>query len=158
MDGKTLPKLTKRQEAFCKIYISNGFNATQAAIEAGYSKKNARIIAAENLSKTNIKKFIESLLKPKMEKLELDAEYVIRKLKAFAEAKITDYFEINRFKIVLKNLKTLSEEKIIAIESIEETKGGKIKIKLVDRLAAVIDIGRALNMFKEGILIITICK
>ena len=31
--------LTTKQELFVSAYCSNGFNATQAAIEAGYSEK-----------------------------------------------------------------------------------------------------------------------
>ena len=52
-------KLTKKQDAFVKAYLLNGFNATQAAIEAGYSEKTAYSIGNENLSKPEIKKAIE---------------------------------------------------------------------------------------------------
>src|SRR4051812_1447477 len=34
--SKPLRRLNPRQEDFCRIYVSNGFNATQAAHEAGY--------------------------------------------------------------------------------------------------------------------------
>lgn len=34
--------LTKRQQRFINAYLSNGFNATQAAITAGYSRDTAR--------------------------------------------------------------------------------------------------------------------
>lgn len=50
--------LNKRQKAFCDEYIANGFNATQAAIAAGYSKKTAGNIGFENLEKPEIKKYI----------------------------------------------------------------------------------------------------
>ena len=53
-------KLTKKQDAFVKAYLLNGFNATQAAIEAGYSEKTAYSIGNENLSKPEIKKAIEA--------------------------------------------------------------------------------------------------
>jgi len=52
-------KLTNKQDAFVKAYLLNGFNATQAAIEAGYSEKTAYSIGNENLSKPEIKKAIE---------------------------------------------------------------------------------------------------
>jgi phage terminase small subunit len=48
-------KLTVKQDKFVKAYLLNGGNATQAAIKAGYSKSAARIIGAQNLTKTNIK-------------------------------------------------------------------------------------------------------
>ncbi|ORI85687.1 terminase small subunit [Leuconostoc lactis] len=51
-------KLTPKQKKFADEYIKTG-NATQSAIEAGYSKKTAAVIAAENLIKPNIKAYIE---------------------------------------------------------------------------------------------------
>ena len=43
-------KLTFKQRKFVIEYMKD-LNATQAAIRAGYSKKTARIIASENLTK-----------------------------------------------------------------------------------------------------------
>ncbi len=43
-------KLTEKQKRFIDHYLICG-NATEAAIKAGYSKKNARQIGSENLSK-----------------------------------------------------------------------------------------------------------
>jgi len=48
-------KLTIKQRMFVQTYFDNGFNATRAAITAGYSKKTAKDIACENLAKPNIK-------------------------------------------------------------------------------------------------------
>nr|DAX78799.1 MAG TPA: Terminase small subunit [Caudoviricetes sp.] len=53
-------KLNARQKAFCEYYVASG-NATDAAIKAGYKEKNARFIGSENLTKANIKKYIEEL-------------------------------------------------------------------------------------------------
>ena len=53
-------KLNARQKAFCEYYVASG-NATEAAIKAGYSEKNARFIGSENLTKANIKKYIEDI-------------------------------------------------------------------------------------------------
>lgn len=54
-----MAKLTTKQDKFVKAYLLNGGNATQAAIDAGYSKDTARFIGAENLTKLNVKKAIE---------------------------------------------------------------------------------------------------
>ena len=53
-------KLNARQKAFCEFYVASG-NATDAAIKAGYKEKNARFIGSENLTKANIKEYIEEL-------------------------------------------------------------------------------------------------
>lgn len=50
-------KLTPKQQKFADEYIKTG-NATQSAIEAGYSKKTAQQIGAENLLKPVIKSYI----------------------------------------------------------------------------------------------------
>lgn len=57
-----MAKLTTKQQKFADEYIISG-NATQAAIEAGYSKKTANRIGSENLSKLDIKKYIDERLK-----------------------------------------------------------------------------------------------
>ena len=57
--GKTM---TPKQRKFCDEYIKTG-NATQSAINAGYSQKTAKSIGAENLTKPDIKKYIDSKLK-----------------------------------------------------------------------------------------------
>src|SRR5699024_8745489 len=51
-------RLTPKQNAFADHYIELG-NTTQAAIKAGYSKKTAAGIATENLTKPNIKAYID---------------------------------------------------------------------------------------------------
>ena len=53
--------LTLKQQRFADEYIIRG-NATQAAILAGYSKKTARSIGQENLTKPDIKKYIDERL------------------------------------------------------------------------------------------------
>lgn len=51
-------KLTPKQRAFADNYIKLG-NATQASINAGYSKNTATVIGAENLTKPNIRAYID---------------------------------------------------------------------------------------------------
>lgn len=57
-----MAKLTLKQKKFADEYIISG-NATQAAIEAGYSKKTAYQTGAENLRKPQIKSYIDERLK-----------------------------------------------------------------------------------------------
>lgn len=54
-------KLTEKQKRFADAYVELG-NATQAAIEAGYSKKTARSIGQQNLTKLDIKNYIETAM------------------------------------------------------------------------------------------------
>ena len=53
--------MTEKQKRFCLEYLKD-LNATQAAIRAGYSKKTARSVGNENLTKPDIKNYIEEQL------------------------------------------------------------------------------------------------
>ena len=55
-------KLTEKQKRFADEYIKSG-NATQAAIKAGYSKRTARTIAQQNLTKLDIKNYIDERMR-----------------------------------------------------------------------------------------------
>lgn len=76
-------RLTAKEKLFCSYYIKDR-NATQAAIKAGYSKKNARFIAAENLSKHHIRAEIDKKLNVIQERAHVDAEWVLVRLKEVA--------------------------------------------------------------------------
>lgn len=71
-------KLTAKQEAFCLEYLKD-LNATQAAIRAGYSVKTANQIGPENLVKLGISERIAELMEKRNEKVEINAEWVLRK-------------------------------------------------------------------------------
>lgn len=62
--------MTIKQKKFADEYIKTG-NATQSAINAGYSKKTAATIGAQNLIKLNIKTYIDNRLK------EIDSEKIV---------------------------------------------------------------------------------
>jgi phage terminase small subunit len=53
--------LTDKQRIFCHEYCRNGWNGTQAAIKAGYSKDTSGVIAMENLKKPYIQEYIEKV-------------------------------------------------------------------------------------------------
>ena len=52
-------KLTAKQRLFADEYIKSG-NATQSAIKAGYSPRTVRSIGQENLTKPDIKAYIDA--------------------------------------------------------------------------------------------------
>lgn len=81
-----LKKLTLKQEKFANYYIELG-NATEAAIKAGYSKNSARAIAAENLTKPNVKKYIENRLKEIQDKSIAKQEEILQTLTEIMRSK-----------------------------------------------------------------------
>lgn len=71
--------LTAKQKRFCEEYLVSG-NATDAAIKAGYSKKTARSVGSENLTKPDIKNYIDEKLKEMESRKIADAAEVMRYL------------------------------------------------------------------------------
>lgn len=79
------PRLTNKQAAFVREYLID-LNATQAAIRAGYSKKAAASIGAENLRKPHILKKIQEGAAKKEEQAKLDGAGVVEELRKIAMA------------------------------------------------------------------------
>lgn len=72
-----MAKLTDKQELFAREFIKD-LNATQAAIRAGYSAKTARTIGSQNLTKLDIADRIAELNSERLERVQIDADYVLR--------------------------------------------------------------------------------
>ena len=71
--------LTTKQFIFCKEYLID-FNATRAAIAAGYSEKTAKSQGSRMLTNVNIKEFLDESKQKRADKLEITAEIVIQEL------------------------------------------------------------------------------
>lgn len=82
-------KLTEKQKKFADFYIKLG-NATQAAIKAGYSEKTARFTGAENLTKPNIKKYIDERMEKLASERIMSAQEILERLSLIANAEITE--------------------------------------------------------------------
>lgn len=106
-------KLTTKQRKFALEYVKSG-NATEAAIKAGYSKKTARSVGSENLSKPDIKKFIDE------------------KMKEIEDGKIADAVEVLQF---ITRVVRGEEKETVVVTTAEEVqtleKEADIKTKLV---------------------------
>ena len=72
-------KLTAKQQRFCDEYLID-LNATQAAIRAGYSEKTAKQIGQENLTKPDLKEYIEERMAEKEKSLIADQDEVLKYL------------------------------------------------------------------------------
>src|SRR5690348_15052569 len=84
--------LTPKRERFCHEYVIDG-NATQAAIRAGYSKRTARSIGHELLTKPDIDRRIAELLRELTARSDRTADDVLARLWEMAEANIVDLLE-----------------------------------------------------------------
>lgn len=84
-------KLTPKQKAFADYYIETG-NATEAAIRAGYNKKTARQIGSMNLTKVDIKIYIEERIKEIENKRIADGKEVLEYLSKVMRGEEKDQF------------------------------------------------------------------
>ena len=82
-------KLTPKQRKFADNYIKTG-NATESAIKAGYSENTARAIGAENLTKPNIKKYVEQRLTKQSDNTIASAEEILQYLTKVVRAEIKE--------------------------------------------------------------------
>lgn len=69
--------LTNKEKMFCKEYIVD-FNATVASIKAGYSEKSARQLSYRMLTKDYIQQYIQELLKPRLNKLDITVDGILK--------------------------------------------------------------------------------
>ena len=73
--------LTEKQQRFCDEYLID-CNAAQAAIRAGYSPKTAKQIGQENLTKPDLKAYIDEQLERMRSQKTADAQEIMEYLTA----------------------------------------------------------------------------
>jgi hypothetical protein len=128
--------LTVKQQRFIKEYLID-LNAAAAARRAGYSKRTARQMGTENLSKPYIRAIIDAEIEARKARLSIKAEQVIQELALVAFAGIRDFVEIDeRGAIRAKSLDSLGEGKSKAIKRVKDSLSLPLIFEFV--LAAVV--------------------
>lgn len=119
-------KLTDKQTLFISEYLLS-FNATQAAIRAGYSEKSAALIGSENIRKPYIKKHIQERLNEMLEDDTLALKnQIIQKLK---DLSFTDNEDTNN-RDSLKAVELLGKYAGLWVEKVEHSGDLDINIKV----------------------------
>ena len=135
-----LSPLTAKQQVFVEEYLVD-LNATQAAIRAGYSKKTATEMGYENLTKPHIAAAVASAMQERSARVQLEADDVLRHLKAIALSNICNYLSYGPNGVVLKDSRGLTDGQSAAIEEVAETVGSKgrrtVTFKLHDKAKAI---------------------
>lgn len=85
-------KLTSKQALFAKEYLIDR-NATQAAIRAGYSKKTAAAVGYELMRKPHVFEAVAAEMEKRNERVEVDADYVLRRLVDIDQMDVLDIME-----------------------------------------------------------------
>lgn len=155
-------KLTAKQMRFVDEYMVD-FNATQAAIRAGYKANTAHAIGAENLRKPKIAEEIARRQKDLQRRTEISQDRVVKELARIAFADASDYACIETYMyenkegtlspiqvVSPKDTGALSDDQRAAIAGIKQGANG-IEIKLHDKIKALELLGRHIGMFNDKI-------
>jgi len=86
-------RLTQKQETFCVKYFELG-NATEAAIQAGYKRKTATVIASENLTKPIIQARLQKLRQKAENASVMNVLERKQRLTEIGRARLTDFMEL----------------------------------------------------------------
>lgn len=163
--------LNAKQERFISEYLVD-LNATQAAIRAGYSPATAYSQGQRLLKHVDVMAGIQKAMDARSERTEITQDMVLRELAkiGFADMRkllkwtgnrtamdIDHAEETGEIEIRAANLVTLfdsdelGDEIVGAIAEISQTKEGALKVKLHDKQAALVNIGKHLGMFKDRV-------
>lgn len=142
-----MSKLTPKQRRFVEEYCVD-FNATQAAVRAGYSERTARAIGSENLAKPAIKAEIDA----KLDELSMTAAEALKRLTDIARGSIGDVIELSddgSWRLDLQKAQRLG--KLHLIHELSYDGNGLPKVKLYSAHEALRDIGKARGAFVDKV-------
>jgi len=157
-----MTKLTDKQKAFVDEYLVD-LNATQAAIRAGYSKKTARYIGYENLTKPHIQAGIDKALDARSERTQITADRILEEIAKVGFQNVQDIFTGAD---CIKAISSLPEDIAACVQSVEVVRkpsadrdedGNMVydhvhKIRLNDKLKALEMLGRHLVLFSDRVV------
>ncbi len=146
-----MANLTGKQQQFVDEYLID-LNATQAAIRAGYSTKNADKIGSELLGKTRVAEAISEKMAERSKRTGVNQDRVVLELAKIAFVNAADV--IDPESATIKDGAT--HDDTAAIQSVKvkvipgkQGKGVEREIRMADKLKALELLGKHLGMFKD---------
>lgn len=154
-----MTKLTAKQQRFIEEYLID-LNATQAAIRAGYSAKTA-YSKGQLMTKTLSEQITEAQAK-RSQRTEITQDMVLQELAKIGFSNMLDYVTPTNGGDLVPDFSALTRDQAAAISEVtveEYTEGRgddardvkRVKFKLSDKRAALVDMGRHLGMFKDKV-------
>lgn len=155
--------LTPKQEAFSRHYVETG-NATEAYRRSYNAEKMSdeatRVEACRLLGNPNVALTVERLQRQVAERHDVTIDKVIRELALIGFSNMQDYIQTQEDGSAYVDLSNLTRPQAAAISEVtsetymdgrgEDAREVKrTKIKLADKRAALVDLGKHLGMFKE---------
>jgi phage terminase small subunit len=152
--------LTDKQRLFVAEYLVD-LNATQAAVRAGYAAKTARVIAAQNLSKLNIREAVDKALAERQGRVQISADRVLREVAILAFSDLGQVLDFAGDRLSLKPPSQIPESARRALASVKvrryvEGAGDLarevelIEFRLHPKVEALRDLAKHLGILREG--------
>jgi phage terminase small subunit len=167
--------LSPKHEAFVQAYVSRGMNGTKAYRAVYPSIKSddvAGAAAARLLGNVRVQARIAEIMRAGAERAEVTVEQVVRELKLLGFSDIrkvvswrnelvtrTEKGEDGEPVMVLMPRVTIvdadkiSDEAAAAVAEVSQTVNGALRVKLHDKHAALVSIGKHLGMFVDRVQI-----
>src|SRR5262249_33188290 len=148
----TLPNL--RHERFAQA-LARGKTATEAYVLAGYKANDGN--ASRMKGNERISARVQEIVGRAAERAEVSLEQVLRELKAIAFSNITKAVtwsceegeDGQRVKVLLIPRDKLDENTAAAIAAVSQGSNGAVRIKMHNKLAALVVLGKYLGMFDQ---------
>jgi len=145
-------ELTDRQNAFIREYLKD-FNATQAAIRAGYSPTSAAESGCENLIKSNIRSEIDRIIAQRAARVGISVERVLQEYARIAFFNPTTVVSVTeKGTVLITPTDELDEDDsacIAEVSSKETLFGADVKIKFHDKLRALDTLAKHLRIVND---------
>lgn len=147
--------LTHKEQRFTEEYCVD-FNATQAAIRSGYSKRSAAETGYQLLRKPQIAAAIQAFMRDARQHVEITREELIAGLEKQRRANILDYFRIAPNGEPMVDLSMITRDQAEALTEIQvddyvDGRGEdardvrKVRIKIADKQTAAMHIAKLLG-------------
>ena len=146
-----MAKLTEKQQRFVDEYLID-LNATQAAIRAGYSVKNADKIGSELLGKTRVAEAISEKMADRSKRTGVNQDRVVLELAKIAFVNAADLIDPKN--ATIKDGATFDDTAAIQsvkVKTIPGKNGERVEreIRLNDKLKALELLGKHLGMWDD---------
>jgi len=142
-------KLTERQKLFVRYYVSSGMNATQAALQAGYSPKTAKSQGYRLLVNVHLKDAIQSHIHNLLTDTENLSIKWLQQTMAIAGFDIRKAVSWDKDGVEFIDSSTLDDQTAFAIQEVSmiQTEDNKnIKVKAYDKTKALDLLGKFLGI------------
>jgi phage terminase small subunit len=141
--------LTAQQKRFACEYLKT-LNASQAAVSAGYTKKNAGILGYQLLKNPLVANYIQQQMDRRAERLEISADKVLQEIAKLSYANTQDLYDEYGELIPIQDLPRNIAAAVQSIE-VSSTQQGTVlqKIKLHDKRASLELLGKHLVLFTD---------